>query len=265
MPRLSSSVTRIAGFPSSARRWISSLEGGSRALAEGRVFESEREVVLGADVDLAIEDIVHSRAWPAGGPRRRTMRASTPDSPMSPSAVWRDRAVRGIGPSSPPSRPCGGCTRAPPAMPRGCSAWDRPGTKSAWPVPRRSSSSPDRSPTRTGCAPGTGTARRWRSFPPRCCSRCTPCLATRETSCGWWRCATQALVVGAVLLAVFASLSQRRRQLGVLRALGASRRYVFLAVWLHVSFLVALGAGLGVLLGWGGARACLGRLAPGRE
>ena len=51
--------------------------------------------------------------------------------------------------------------------------------------------------------------------------------------------ATQALVVAAILLAVFASMSQRRRQLGVLRALGASRRYVFLAVWLHVSFLVA--------------------------
>jgi len=64
---------------------------------------------------------------------------------------------------------------------------------------------------------------------------------------------TQALVVAAVLLAVFASLSQRRRQLGVLRALGAARRYVFLAVWLHVSLLVALGAGGGLLMGWAGA------------
>ena len=66
--------------------------------------------------------------------------------------------------------------------------------------------------------------------------------------------ATQALVVAAVLLTVLASLGQRRRQLGVLRALGASRWYVFLAVWLHVSLLVAMGALLGLGLGWAGAR-----------
>ena len=56
---------------------------------------------------------------------------------------------------------------------------------------------------------------------------------------------TQALVVAAVLLAVFASLAHRRRQLGVLRALGASRRYVFLVVWLHASVLITVGAGVG--------------------
>ena len=64
---------------------------------------------------------------------------------------------------------------------------------------------------------------------------------------------TQTLVVAAVLRAVFASLAHRRRQLGVLRALGASRRYVFLTVWLHVSVLVGLGAAAGLCLGWGGA------------
>jgi len=64
---------------------------------------------------------------------------------------------------------------------------------------------------------------------------------------------TQALVVLAVLLAVFAALAQRRRQLGVLRALGASRAYVFAAVWLHVTTLVVTGAVLGLMLGWAGA------------
>ena len=66
---------------------------------------------------------------------------------------------------------------------------------------------------------------------------------------------TQALVVVAVLLAVVASLAQRRRQLGVIRALGASRFYVFAAVWLHVSLLVASGAVIGLGAGWLGARA----------
>jgi putative ABC transport system permease protein len=61
-------------------------------------------------------------------------------------------------------------------------------------------------------------------------------------------------VVLAVFLAVFASLAQRRRQLGVVRALGASRAYVFAAVWLHVTLLVVSGAALGLGLGWAGAQ-----------
>src|SRR5262249_61947856 len=64
---------------------------------------------------------------------------------------------------------------------------------------------------------------------------------------------TQALVIAAVLLAVFAVEAQRRRQLGILRALGASRPYVFAVVWLHVMVLVGSGAFLGLLLGWLGA------------
>lgn len=65
--------------------------------------------------------------------------------------------------------------------------------------------------------------------------------------------ATQALVVGAVLLAVFASLAQRRRQVAVLRALGAPRAYVFASVWSHVTLMIAAGAALGLALGWLGA------------
>jgi len=65
--------------------------------------------------------------------------------------------------------------------------------------------------------------------------------------------ATQALVIAAVLLAVFTSLALRRRQLAVLRALGASRRYLFLTTWLHVSLMIGVGAAVGLVLGWGGA------------
>jgi putative ABC transport system permease protein len=65
--------------------------------------------------------------------------------------------------------------------------------------------------------------------------------------------ATQALVIAAVLLAVFASLALRRQQLAILRALGASRRYVFAVVWTHVSLMIALGSVLGLAAGWAGA------------
>jgi putative ABC transport system permease protein len=62
--------------------------------------------------------------------------------------------------------------------------------------------------------------------------------------------ATQALVIGAILLAVFASLALRRRQFAVLRALGASRTYVFATIWLHVSIMITIGAAIGLGLGW---------------
>ncbi len=63
----------------------------------------------------------------------------------------------------------------------------------------------------------------------------------------------------AVLLTVLVSLAQRRRQVGVLRALGASRGYVFAAVWLSqevamVAALAAAGAALAVLPAWQGYR-----------
>jgi putative ABC transport system permease protein len=64
---------------------------------------------------------------------------------------------------------------------------------------------------------------------------------------------TQVLVIGAVLLAVLATLSQRKRLIGVLRALGASRGYIFAMVWINVSLMIAAGACLGLLLGWAGA------------
>ncbi|HUO64401.1 MAG TPA: FtsX-like permease family protein [Terriglobales bacterium] len=65
--------------------------------------------------------------------------------------------------------------------------------------------------------------------------------------------ATQVLVVAAVLLAVLSSLAQRRRQIGVLRALGAPRAYLFAAVWAHVTALIGAGALLGLLLGYAGS------------
>jgi putative ABC transport system permease protein len=61
---------------------------------------------------------------------------------------------------------------------------------------------------------------------------------------------TQALVIGAILLAVFVSLALRRRQFAVLRALGASRAYVFTTIWVHVSIMIAIGAVIGLGLGW---------------
>ena len=61
--------------------------------------------------------------------------------------------------------------------------------------------------------------------------------------------ATQVLVVAAVLMALLVGFLARRRQFAVLRAIGASRVYVFCVVWVEVSLLIIGGAALGMLLG----------------
>jgi len=61
---------------------------------------------------------------------------------------------------------------------------------------------------------------------------------------------TQGLVVAAVMLAVLAGQAQHRRLFGVLRALGASRAYIFAAVWLHATCIIAAGGLVGLALGW---------------
>jgi putative ABC transport system permease protein len=75
--------------------------------------------------------------------------------------------------------------------------------------------------------------------------------------------AAQGLVIAAVLLAVFAVLAARRRQLAVLRALGASRGFVFALVWCQVMTMIAAGALVGLALGWVGAQA-ISRLVEAR-
>jgi len=62
---------------------------------------------------------------------------------------------------------------------------------------------------------------------------------------------SQALVVASILAGLVAILDLQRRRFAVLRALGASRLFVFGSVWLQVGTLVVTGALVGVALGWG--------------
>ncbi len=67
--------------------------------------------------------------------------------------------------------------------------------------------------------------------------------------------ATQVLVVAAVLMALLVGFLARRRQFAVLRAIGASRAYVFCVVWVEVALLIVVGAALGLLMGLGASAA----------
>lgn len=64
---------------------------------------------------------------------------------------------------------------------------------------------------------------------------------------------SQGLVAAALMLVTVIHVGQRRRQIGALRAFGAPRGSVFATVWLELFFLVALGVGIGFLLGLGAA------------
>lgn len=62
--------------------------------------------------------------------------------------------------------------------------------------------------------------------------------------------AGQALVLAAILAAILAILQFNRKRLAILRALGASRRYVLLVIWGYVLVLLAAGIALGLAGGW---------------
>jgi putative ABC transport system permease protein len=61
---------------------------------------------------------------------------------------------------------------------------------------------------------------------------------------------SQGLVAAALVLVTLTHIGQRRRQIGALRAFGAPRTAVFTIVWLELFLLVALGIGLGYLIGF---------------
>lgn len=73
--------------------------------------------------------------------------------------------------------------------------------------------------------------------------------------------ACQVLVVSAVLMVLLVGLAARRRQFAVLRAIGAGRGYIFVAIWLEVAALVVVGALAGALAGHGASRVIGGWLA----
>ncbi len=71
---------------------------------------------------------------------------------------------------------------------------------------------------------------------------------------------TEALVAASVMLVTVVHLGQRRRELGALRALGASRGVIFGLVWSEILSLIGAGVALGFGIGYVGARLVSGVL-----
>lgn len=223
-------------------------DDGRRPLAEGRVFTAMREVVVGSAVPLRLgesfasthghdrnEEAVHGgftyvivgRMPPLGSPWDRAILAPV-------EALWRVHA-----------RPTGHA----PGVERIGPPWDAAGDTGASVIVVKPRSVGDAYRLRSKYREGETMA----IFPAEVLVELYGLLGDARSLLSAFALLTQGLVIAAVLLAVFAVEAQRRRQLGILRALGASRAYVFSVVWLHVTVLVAAGALLGLLLGWLGA------------
>jgi putative ABC transport system permease protein len=70
----------------------------------------------------------------------------------------------------------------------------------------------------------------------------------------------QVLVACALLLVTVMHVTQRRKQIGALRAFGAPREAVFGIVWLELFGLIAIGVAAGLGVGFAAARLIAGRL-----
>ena len=216
--------------------------GGRVALAEGRAFASEREAIVGADVPLAVgarfaaahgqgrgatdhdgfEYAVVGRAGRLGSPWDRAIVVPV-------EALWRVHA-----------RPREGGAIGPP--------WsgELPDV-SAVVVTPRSIADAYRLRARYRAEPTTAV------FPAEVLVELYGFLGDARDGLAVVAGVAEGLVAVAVLLAASAALAHRRRALGVLRALGASRLYVFAVAWLNVAILLVTGAALGLVLGWVGA------------
>jgi putative ABC transport system permease protein len=236
-------------------------DGGRRPLADGRPFRTMNEVVVGADVPLRLGDtfspahgmaaagqhlddadehahagltyVVVGRRPRAGSPWDRAILAPV-------EAVWGAHSL----PTGhlPPSTAIG-----PPWSPQ-----DLPGVTAIVARPR-------------SVADAYRLRARYRGadsmavFPAEVLVELYATLGDIRDILTLLASATRILVLASVALAVFAAVEGRRRSLAVLRALGASRSYVFASVWLGMTALVAAGGILGLTLGLAGA-AALARL-----
>ncbi|HEY7540226.1 MAG TPA: ABC transporter permease [Methylomirabilota bacterium] len=223
-------------------------DGGRRPLAEGRAFTAMREVVVGADVALRVgesfvashghtedEGLVHAgftytvvgRMSALGSPWDRAIVAPV-------EALWRVHA-----------RPAGHA----PGVEKVGPPWDADDLSGVSAIVVTPRSMADAYRLRAKYRDGETMA----VFPGEVLMDLYGMLGDARRLLSVFALVTQALVIAAVLLAVAAVEAQRRRQLGILRALGASRAYVFSVVWLQMTVLVGAGGLLGLAVGWFGA------------
>jgi putative ABC transport system permease protein len=232
-------------------------DGGRHSLADGRAFRAMNEVVVGADVPLRLGDTFSPAHGVPVGSRQleeadehaheglhyvvvgRRPRLGSPwdRAILAPiEAVW---AAHSLPTGHPPESPTIGPPWSPDSLPGVTAIVARP----------RSVADAYRLRGRYRAVDSMAV------FPAEVLVELYQTLGDVRDLMTLLASATRVLVLASVALAVFAAVEGRRRSLAVLRALGASRGYVFAAVWLGMTALVAAGGALGLALGWVGATA----------
>jgi putative ABC transport system permease protein len=232
--------------------------GGRQPLIEGREFRAKMEAVIGATVDLRMGDSFepqhgmegedgHDHSQPSEDTHegfRYTVvgRMAATGTPWDRAiivpieAVWD---VHGLGTGHAP-----GVERIGPPWQAG----ELPGVVAVIVKPRGVADAYRlRSKYRTG---GTMAV-----FPAEVMIEMYGVMDTARSVLTLVAVITQILVVCSIILAVTAALDAQRQKLAVLRALGASRSYLLVSVWLYAVSMLAVGTVLGLGFGWALAKA----------
>lgn len=217
-------------------------------LAEGRAFATHDEAVVGADVPLALgdrfraahgeglsEEDLHLEEISVVG---RMGRTGTPWDRALIRPVEAFWEVHGL----PTGHPPGDETIGPPFDPAFL-----PGVPAVIIKPESVAAA-------YGLRGAYRTERTTALFPAEVLVQLYAILGDARAVLGVVSVATQALVVAAILSGLLVILQLYQTRLAVLRALGATRVYVFLVAWIYVTLLVAAGALLGLALGYVGAQ-----------
>ncbi|WP_262297381.1 ABC transporter permease [Microvirga sesbaniae] len=245
-------------------------DDGRVGLSEGRVFETVAEAVIGAKVDLALGDEVKPLHGTAGeGGHTHTELKYQVVGRMGETGTPWDRAIL---------VPIEGVWRihhmgdGHDADEHGHAAHDRTGEASEaergpaemmerigppWTNPQGVPAIIVKARTIADAYRLRNEYRRDQTlgvFPAEVLTRLFSTLGDVRTVLAAIAFATQGLVAAAVILVSVVHLAQRRRQLAVLRALGAPRAALFGLVWFEILALVVSGVAIGVVLGWGGAK-----------
>jgi putative ABC transport system permease protein len=220
--------------------------GGARALTEGRVFQAEGEAVAGADVPLAIGATLspshgHSSGERAGQVHEghaiaivgRLPRTGTPFDRAILVPIEKVWEIHGL----PTGHPEGDPRIGPP--------WSE-ATGATPAIVIKAASVADAYRLRGQ----NRTPERMAVFPAEVLVALYATLGDVRDVMAALTLATQALVLVAVLVAVMAVVAARRREIAVLRALGAPRSFVFASLWCGLGVLLAAGGLLGLALGY---------------
>ena len=239
--------------------------GGKRGIVEGRLFQAEGEAVVGADLPLAL-----------GAKLTLSHGHSREDGRALPGEARHDgHELLVVGRAERTGTPYDRAILVPVET-----LWEAHGLPTGRPSESQGIGPPW--PEATGSAPAivvkaatVADAYRLRAafrsggrtlgvFPAEVLVQLYATLADVKAILAAMAFVTQALVLTAVLVCVFAVAATRRRLVAVLRAMGAPRLFVFSVVWAGVSVLLAggvvVGLGLGAILATGASGLLANRL-----